>query len=505
MVKGESMKKFTWFYVLIVVMLLAPPIFGQTSQLKPDEPIRWDPPPPFNGKTEGAKESDLITPLNLNPISIDEALDKRLKVFGRPVKNSILLIVDGMGASSIRLARDVIVGRNGRLEIDKFPVIGRMVGYPLDGPVNDSAAAASAMATGKESPLRAISLDKNGKSVQTILEAARAKGFKVGIVSDTNITHATPAAFASHVSDRYDEPAIAGQIAVSDFHLFLGGGRKFFIGKEAGGMNLPGTDLLKMAGEKGFRVVGSKKELVDATSTKAEKVLGVFNEGFMPEEWEKTAVEQPSLAEMSAAALSILRTGDKGFFLVVEAGKVDIANHFHDAAKLITEMRSLEETLRVLSDFVRCNSDSLLVVVSDHGTGGIDFTEKFDVEKFRKMATSTMNLSKSLKDRKDRISTVLHSAFPGLEFSEKEISRLLSFSSPADFDAQLGTVVFEKLGLSYYDTPLQAGMKETLGHSGEDLFIHALGAHQGAMGGVIRIWEIPSRLAAVMGFTFPEK
>jgi alkaline phosphatase len=475
-----------------------------TAQNAPTEPTRFqfdvEPVNPDKSKTPG---SDLITPMNSQPLNIDEALDKRLKIMGRPAKNAILVVGDGMDAAAIRLARDVLVGPEKRLYLDQLPVIGRMISIPADGSVSDSPSAATALATGKPGLLKKISLDKDGRALTTLFEFAKQQKFRVGLVTDTRVTHATPAAFGAHVAERDEEATIAQHLIENEFHVLLGGGRKFFLPQDKGGARTDGSNMLDKAILRGFTVVGSKKELAETTSKRADKVLGLFGYSFIPYSWEKESPEQPTLAEMSAAALTLLGASGNRFVLMVEAGRIDIANHARDAAELVNQMKALDDAMAVLIDYVKAQPDTLLVVVSDHATGNWGLTNHFSAETFRRTATSTMALCRSVKHNKEAALELVKTAFPGIELTKAELDKLAAVTEKYDLEAILGQMLFRKLGLDSLDYDLEKGYKAAAGHTGEDLFVHAMGAHQNLFGGVMNIWDIPEKMAAALGLAFP--
>lgn len=437
------------------------------------------------------RPADLITPVNPEPIPIDEAIRRRVGIIGKPARKVILFICDGMSSSMITFGRSTIHGRDGMLALDKLPVVGRMIGHPKKGQVNDSAAAASQFSTGRETINGRIAVDDQYKPIETIFEAARKQGFRLGVVSDTRLTHATPAAFSAHQNDRDEEDAIAAQQVRSDFEVLLSGGLEKF-GAELG-----------EAAKHGYQVVNNRRELLTAVASRSAKLLGLFADSYMPYSFERKGDETPTLSEMAAAAVSLLDRGDKGFLLMVEAGKIDSTMHAHDAAEGVAQMRVMDETLRKMIEFVKTNPDALLVVISDHATGGMQVIETFDPERFNALATSTILLAAELKGKGSEIPARLKAVFPNIEFSKEDLDRLVAADASKTLEPELGSVVFGKLGLTFHASGLEDQMPETHGHTGEDLFIHAMGAHQNLFSGVLRSWEITRRIGIAIGIKFP--
>ena len=475
--------RFVGFAFLLCLLFLAP-ILAQDAQVTP--------------ATEKNRMDDLITPINSQPISIDEVLWKRMKMIGRPARNAILFIADGLSASCIKLARDTIVGRSGKLEMDRFPVTARVITYAVDCPVNDSAAAASSLATGKDGQLRKLSMDASGKPLKTLLEMAKAKGLRTGLITDTRVTHATPAAFASHTNDRDDETDIARQMLAIAPDLIMGGGRSYFLPSEKGGKQSNGVNLLMEAERRGYRVLENRKDLVSAVGSQAPKVLGLFSKSFMPYSFEPESKRIPDLPEMTAAGLNLLETDKNGFFLMVESGQIDATLHAHDAAELVEQLREMDRTVRVLQDFVKSHPDTILVMVPDHPTGDMAVLETFDEATFHRTAISTIMLSRRWAEKSSDLNTGLRLTFPRLNFPTDELASLGKARNTPIFEMILGDAVFNKLGISFMDPHLQDRLSRTHGHTGEDLFLHAVGLHQSLFSGTMTLPEVSQRLAATL-------
>ena len=150
----------------------------------------------------------------------------------KPVaRNVILVIGDGMGLAHLTAG---LVAAGGSLAVESFPVVGLSKTFSSDGLVTDSAAAATALACGVKTRNGAIGVDASGRRVPTLVELARRKGMKTGLVVTSSITHATPAAFFAHQVSRKSEEAIAVDLLASGLDLFIGGGRRFFAERSDG-------------------------------------------------------------------------------------------------------------------------------------------------------------------------------------------------------------------------------------------------------------------------------
>lgn len=285
-------------------------------------------------------------------------------IAGTQVRNIILMIGDGMGTAQINAARLRAHGTEGQLAIDRMPVVGHVRTYAADALVTDSAAAATALATGVKTRNAAVAVTPEGKPLYTIMEAARDRGMATGLAVTSPITHATPAVFATHLANRIDEATIAEQLLASGVDVLLGGGRRFFLPR-----NLPGggrsdqRNLIAEAASKGYRYV---EKAVQMNAVTGSRVLGLFQSGPLSGE-----PSEPSLADMTAGAIAWLAPNRKGFFLMVEGSQIDWAGHTNDAGKMIEETLNFDEAVRVAVEFALEDRHTLVVVTGDHETGGL--------------------------------------------------------------------------------------------------------------------------------------
>ena len=290
-------------------------------------------------------------------------------------RSLIVLIGDGMGPQEIGLSLDVseALGEEtvwtrafsqAHLSLVRTGAFGT--------PVTDSAASATAMATGVSTVNKAIGVDPKGAELFTCVDDAQVTGRRVGVVTSTRLTHATPASFLAHVPIRDQENEIARQLLESGADVLLGGGAKHFLGG-LGGQVL--ADEIRISG---YQLVQTREELA-ASST---PVLGLFAADNLPYLVDRDgdpgeAVGVPTLAELTQAALDRL-DGPEGFILIVEGGRIDHAGHENDAGTLVGEMREFEDTLALLLDYLDANDDTALIVTADHETGGLCLTYRED-------------------------------------------------------------------------------------------------------------------------------
>ncbi|MCP3850438.1 MAG: alkaline phosphatase [Gammaproteobacteria bacterium] len=275
-------------------------------------------------------------------------------------KNIILFIGDGMGIAHLTAGKII----KGSLNLEEFKHIGLLMTHSQDALVTDSAASATAMATGYKTRNGFISLSSEGTALKTVVEYAKEQDKATGIVVTSSITHATPAAFATHVNDRDKETIIAEQLAQSGVDVLLGGGWSFFVPNTVAGSQRPDHRDLLADMRQSTHVVMTKKEF--KTLSDVDSLVGLFAREGLP----KVEQRQPSLSDMTQKAIEILSKNKKGFFLMVEGSQIDWAGHKNNESYLISEMVDFDNTIGVALAFAKENTDTLVVVTSDHETGG---------------------------------------------------------------------------------------------------------------------------------------
>jgi alkaline phosphatase len=348
-------------------------------------------------------------------------------------RNVILLIGDGMDEQQITIARNYLQGASGQLLMDQLPLRANVQVLAVENRVNgrpvyvaDSANTATSMATGVvTSRGRIATAAGSDRDLTTIVELAKAAGYRTGIVTTASVTDATPAAFATHISYRlcenparmtdipYGDPnlggcaadrkinggsgSIAEQLASSGLDLLLGGGSKHFAPLAEGENN----SVLEMARRQGFKLVTSRQELAGAAPD--GRLLGLFSAGNMPvrlrgeggraaEQPEPSLLNElhpypgdvtrplpmtcepnpgagavPTLQEMTETALSRLsRASERGFFLMIESASIDKKAHERRPCGSIGELEQLDEALASALAFADNHPRTLILVTADH-------------------------------------------------------------------------------------------------------------------------------------------
>jgi alkaline phosphatase len=286
------------------------------------------------------------------PVVVIEKPEIVLEVSGEgDVRNVILLIGDGMGIGQLTAAE--VMNGNEDLVLTRLPYKSLVTTHSSSNYVTDSAASATALATGYKTRNGMVSVTADGEHLFTVLEDAKEAGKATGIVTTARVTHATPACFLSHINSRDKEAVIAGQILESGVDVALGGGSTYF-----SGLNPE---------DEGYTVVYDSTELAAFDSG---KVLGLFTSGYMSYEIEREETE-PSLAEMTEKALELLSSDPDGFFLMVEAGRIDHASHDNNFDYAVNETLAFDLAVLEALEFAAERDDTLVLVTADHETGGL--------------------------------------------------------------------------------------------------------------------------------------
>ncbi|KAK6751474.1 hypothetical protein RB195_003084 [Necator americanus] len=317
-------------------------------------------------------------------------------------KNVILFIGDGMGISTVasaRINKNQMAGNsylNEPLFFEKFRSGGLVKTSSFSHHVTDSAAGATALVTGRKVDSSTLGLmpksgtnctvERNLHITDGIVEGALQKGIAVGFVTTTRITHATPGALYAKGIRReieYDGAAnksgilgctdIAKQLLsypASEFKVMMGGGANFLLDKSRGGMREDGMNVdLEWSKLGGSRRVISTKDDLHALRASDEKLLGIFTGSHFPMylkeqlEGKKTV---PRLVEMTKKAIEQLQHDEEGFFLMVEGGNIDIAEHANQMHLAFAELYEFEEAIRKAREMTD-PLETLIIVTADHG------------------------------------------------------------------------------------------------------------------------------------------
>ncbi|MBN2406989.1 MAG: alkaline phosphatase [Elusimicrobia bacterium] len=275
------------------------------------------------------------------------------------LKNIIVFIGDGMGSEHVRAAGMYKTGKGGSLFFESFPGLAEMTTYNATRGITDSAAAATAMATGHkvDNSVLSMAIPGDGEELETILEYYKNRGKSAGLVSTAFITHATPAAFAAHEPHRDNFSEIADDyLNQTRPDVLLGGGGE--------GMSE------SSARAAGYSVVSDRDELRGLDTEAESMVSGQFAEGHMPYEYDGLG-DLPHLSDMTRTALRILDNNPNGFFLMVEGARIDHAS-VHSIERVVFEVLELENAIEEAVEWAGDRKDTLILVTADHETGGLE-------------------------------------------------------------------------------------------------------------------------------------
>lgn len=339
---------------------------------------------------------------------------KKTKPITKKAKNVILFVGDGMGITTLTAARIFEgqlrggSGEENRLSFETFPYSALSKTYSANQQTSDSAPTMSAIITGVKTDEGVLSVNQNvvrgdyktvaGNETKSFLEMAEDAGKSTGIVTTARLTHATPGACYAHTPDRdwesdadisarkkdaYDAkfPDIARQLIEfkhgDGLEVALGGGRSKFLPKEMqdpeytdkkgerlDGRNLPNEWTSKY---KDSAYVWNKQQFDQIDAKKTKHLLGLFERSHLQYEYDRKNDKggEPSLSDMTSKAIDVLQNNKKGFFLMVEAGRIDHAHHDGNAFRALYDTVELSNAVRTALSKVNLN-ETLIIVTADH-------------------------------------------------------------------------------------------------------------------------------------------
>ena len=287
----------------------------------------------------------------------------------------ILMIGDGMGMGQLEAASDFRFGRPGELAMERLPYRGEVrTGSPSG--ITDSAAAATVMATGAYTYNGELGLDRHGLRVETLVEHAQSRGWATGVVTTTSLPHATPAGFTSHVTSRNSVTTIAAQMVdVTHPDVMLGGGTLYFAPRGPGSLRTDDGlyDDLLIAG---YRMTFTRDEMNSAVAEGAPRLFGAFAPDMMTYMSGRTPTTgEPTLLEMSRAALTTLDRDPHGFFLMIEGGRIDHGGHANNIVDSVQETLQFDDTVAMVRAWARARGNVTLLVTADHECGGLEVVQ----------------------------------------------------------------------------------------------------------------------------------
>ncbi|WP_066059452.1 alkaline phosphatase [Robertmurraya korlensis] len=445
----------------------------------------------------------LASSLALGSLGLTAGNDKvEAKKDPEKAKNVIVLVMDGVSSSTTTLARWY---KGEPLAMDEI-LTGGVRTYSAESAITDSAPAGTALATGNKSNDKYVGVlpstvtnpgvdpslaDTPYKPVANVLEGAKISGKATGIISTSEIQHATPAAFSSHAGHRSDYDNIAEQQVYQDMDVVLGGGKKSLLPES----RKDGENLLDTIVSKGYDFVDTREELLNS---KSNKLWGSFAPSAMAYDMDRstTKPEEPTLAEMTKKGIETLSKDKDGFFLFVEGSKPDWAAHANDAIGMISDTLAFDAAVKEALEFAKKDKNTMVIAVSDHGNSGISIGNQSTSGTYPSMPVS--EFIDPLKPAKMTLEGAL-SQLNANKSNALEVAALYGIVNPSEEEkaAIVGSTDLRKTLVQLLATRANIGFT-TGGHTGEDLFMYSYGP--GKPVGFIENTDIAHSVASAMGF-----
>lgn len=391
-------------------------------------------------------------------------------------KNVIVMIPDGMNIESATLARWMT--DDFTLQLDEMAT-GLVRTNNATTPIADSAPAGTAMATGMktESPFigsyptsapmpgsEVFEKERSEMPIANVMEGARSLGKSTGIVSTSNVQHATPADFSAHHPNRRKYEVLGEQQVYQGLDVVLGAGSVYLDGSK----REDGEDLISEIKNFGYEYVTDTAGLKNATG---DKLWGMFADKAMAYDIDRDPVKEPSLAEMTDKALEVLSKNDKGFVLMVEGSEIDWAAHANDPVGEVSDILAFDRAVKVAKDFADEHGDTVIVAAADHGTGGLTIgestlTKGYDKEPLESFTRYIKNakltgegVAKRLNETRSNVAQVINEAYGINDLTEEEINRVVNAK---DVQSEVGKIVSKRSHIGW----------TTGGHVGGDVALY---------------------------------
>ncbi|MFT5993623.1 MAG: alkaline phosphatase, partial [Bradymonadia bacterium] len=279
----------------------------------------------------------------------------------------VLMIGDGMGDGQIATASQFRHGATGRLFMEHLPIRANHRTASLSG-VTDSAASATTIATGVPTHNGYLGIGPGRESLESLVELAHGEGLATAVVTTSHVMHATPAAFLVEWPRRFEYPEIARQIAGAPVpDVLLGGGRR--------AMGDPDSDApshVQPMREAGRTVT---RDIAAVVSAPAGRVVGLFSNSHLTYVHRGPADDEPSLREMSLAALERVASENRGAFVMIEGARIDHAGHGNLLEESIHETLAFDDAVAAVVEWARQQPNATVFVTADHETGGLELVD----------------------------------------------------------------------------------------------------------------------------------
>ncbi|MBP57756.1 MULTISPECIES: alkaline phosphatase [Idiomarina] len=408
--------------------------------------------------------------------------------------NIIYIIGDGMGFEFITAYRyamsDLDSKTIAKTEFDAM-LKGAATTYPDDDTwVTDSAAGATALATGVKSYNGAIGVDADKYPLQTMMELARESGWSTGSVSTSQVNHATPASFFTHHPSRYEYNQIADKIATqvvegeASFDVMLGGGQSYF--------DRDDKNWLDILPEHGMQIVTDMEQL---ESVDTAPVMGLFAEKGLPYAIDG---DVDALANMTRTALRLLDKKQQPFALMIEGSEIDWCGHANDIACAVHEMDGLNRALQVVREYRENNPNTLIVMTADHSTGGLTIGRDGEYAWY---SDRVMQIESSIAHMSEEMLSMDSDNWP------EYVADKVNFELTQDYIDELAIAAEEEgearedslhQALVYITADITGTGWTTSGHTGVDVPVFAAGPYSENFGGYMDNTDIGKALIEIV-------
>lgn len=435
-------------------------------------------------------------------------------------KYIFLFIGDGMGYPQLQTTC-YSIGKDEKLPFMTFPCVGTMTTHNSESTITDSASAITAMLTGYKTSHGTLNMNEKGdKAYTTIAEYIKKElNYKIGVITTASLNHATPAGTYAHQNTRDNYYQIGKNLISSGFEFFAGGGFTDSMGKNNGN-----TNLYKLAKEAGYTIVRSREQY-EEFDVNSDKTIMLserkVDAEYMPYDMDLQQDER-RLSDYVSKGIETLYN-DKGFFMLVEGAKIDLANHENDAATMIGETKAFSESVNVAIEFYNEHpEDTLIIVTADHESGGLSvgyastkyqtdlqvlLNQKISFSKFKseyinRYKRGNITFTKVLEDIKDNYGIVpdekemkmLNNAYiRSLQVGAMSSSKLtdeeyVMYGTYEPFSIVLSRIMNHRAGVDY----------TTYSHTGMQVPVYALGNGSEKFNGSYDNTDIFNKLYEIM-------
>ena len=420
--------------------------------------------------------------------------------FCKGPKYIFYFIGDGMGPSHV-LGTELYlnemqgtIGRSHKLCFTQFPHTAFVTTFSASNGVTDSAASGTALATGSKTNNGHIGIDANGRDIYSIAHTAKEAGMAVGVATTVCINHATPSAFYAHNKSRHNYHEIAQWMLEADYDFYAGGDAKC--------SNDQRKTLYCKAEESGYAIARGYEDY-KSKADNAEKMM-LFQE-YVAEEIPYTIDRNEkdlTLAQITEAGIEFLKDkSSKGFFMMVEGGKIDYASHNDDAATMMHEVLDFDAAIKVAYEFYkRHKEETLIIVTADHETGGLVLGFRGDyslnLKVLAQQKTSLNKLNDILKN--SNIRTYGDIAEIVKKNTGMEPRGNHDKDEPVEMNSDLAWKIANE---AIYDLNREAALSWASGnHSGTFVPLFAIGCKAEEFNGIMDNTDIPKTIGYVSGF-----